>query len=230
MPRFRDARKRFRVLAVVVGATSIAVGLGLAPSDAAGDPPRPSAPQARRSASAPDAGEKHDPENVTSLSPFMVLVGKGNELYAAKEFAGAIDVYKKAIQLSPKNPLGPYLLGEGYLATNSLSEAEAAFKAAAEINDAKTPPPIRSHVLFAVADCYEREKKWEQARVAWQTYTDHAAKLGADSGAHPLSGVARLKALDDWLTLEKQSEQVRQRIAAEKADAAPDAAKPPAKK
>jgi tetratricopeptide (TPR) repeat protein len=189
-----------RVLAVLVGvASSFALCLGLA--------------------GGADAAPKSDPDNVKGLSQFMEVVGKGNDLYAAKDYAGAIDTYKKASQLSPRNPLGPYLLGEGYLAMNNLPEAEAAFVAAAEINDAKTPPLIRSHVLFALADCYEREKKIEPARAAWQAYTEQASKLGAEAGAHPLSGVARLKALDDWLKLDQQYALVRQRIAAEKADA-----------
>jgi tetratricopeptide (TPR) repeat protein len=200
-------------VALLFAAASITLGLALTSIDAAGDPAKPSAPIASK----PKAVS--DPDNVTSLSPFMELVGKGNEKYGAKDYPGAIDLYKKAIQLSPRNALGPYLLGEAYLATNNLPEAEAAFKAAQEINDPKTPALVRSHVLFSVADCYEREKKWEQARAAWQAYTEHAAKLGADGGAHPLSGAARLKAIDDWLKLEKQMEIVRQRIAAEKSDA-----------
>lgn len=226
-----------RVLALVLGVSSISLGIALTPRGAAGEAPKPAASAdqsravgARKPKATPDGGEKHDPENITSLSQFMELVGKGNEKYAAKDYPGAIDLFKKAILLNPRNPLGPYLLGEAYLATNNLPEAEAAFKAAEEINDAKTPPLVRSHVLFAVADCYEREKKWEPARAAWQTYTDHAAKLGPDGGGHPLSGAARLKAIDDWLKLDKQYEIVRQRIAAEKADAGSEAGKPAAKK
>lgn len=160
----------------------------------------------------------------------MVLVGKGNEKYAAKDYPAAIDLYRKAIQLSPKNAFGPYLLGEAHLATNNLAEAEAAFKAAAEISYAKTPPLVRSNILFAVADCYEREKKWVEARAAWQTYTEHAAKLGIDGGAHPQSGVARLKAIDDYMKLDKDYAIVRQRIAAEKSDAGSDAGKAATKK
>jgi tetratricopeptide (TPR) repeat protein len=217
MPRPGVARKRIRVLALALGVASISLGLALTPLDAAGDPPKPSTPVARPKGG-PDAGQRYDPDNVTALSQFMELVGKGNEKYAAKDYPGAIDIYKKAIQLAPRNALGPYVLGEAYLASNNLAEAESAFKAAEEINDAKTPAIVRSHVLFAVADVYEREKKWEQARAAWQAYTEHAAKLG-DAGAHPLTGVARLKAIDDWVKLDKAYEVVRQRIAAEKADA-----------
>jgi tetratricopeptide (TPR) repeat protein len=229
------SRRRARTLAIAIAASagSLLLALTLAPSDASGQKPDAGASSSKPKA-APDAGDRYDPENITAISQFMEMVGKGNEKYNAKDFTGAVDTFKKAIQLNPRHPLGSYLLGESYLALNNLGEAEAAFKAAEEVSDSKLPL-IRSHVLFAVADCYEREKKWDLARTAWQTYTEHAAKLGADGGAHPQSGAARLKAIDDYMKLDKQYEIVRQRIAAEKAAAADagaaDAGKPaPAKK
>jgi tetratricopeptide (TPR) repeat protein len=217
---------KLRAVASATAVASVALGLvlTLAPSDAAGQKPDAPKATAAKPKAAPDAGDRYDPENITSLSQFMEIVGKGNEKYNAKDYTAAVDTFKKAIQLNPRHPLGSYLLGEAYLATNNLGEAEAAFKSAEEQNDPKFPQ-VRSHVLFAVADCYEREKKWELARTAWQAYTEHAAKLGADGGAHPQSGAARIKAIDDWLKLDKQYEIVRQRIAAEKAEAgAPPAA------
>lgn len=168
---------------------------------------------------APSGEAKHDPENVTALSQAMETVLEGNKKYLAKDYAGALDIYKKALVLNPRMALAHYLAGETFLALGNLGEAEAAFKAAEEVTTPKEPL-VRSHVLFALADCYEREKKWEDARKAWQVYGEHAAKLGADAGAmaHPASGVARLKAIDDYLALDKKYEIVRQRIAAEKAD------------
>lgn len=177
---------------------------------------------------------KYDPENVTAISQAMETVLEGNKKYLAKDYQGALDVYKKALVLNPRMALAHYLAGETYLALNNLGEAEASFKAAEEVTNAKEPL-VRSHVLFALADCYEREKKWEDARKAWQVYGEHAAKLGQEAGAHPASGVARLKAIDDWIALDKKYEIVRQRIAAEKdgganaADAGKPGAPPPKK-
>ncbi len=227
-PRRRRITQKLRALASATAVASVALGLvlTLAPSDAAGQKPDAPKASASKPKAAPDsgAGERYDPENVTAISQFMEMVGKGNEKYNAKDYPGAVDTFRKAIQMNPRHPLGSYLLGEAQLASGNLGEAEAAFKAAEEQNDPKLPL-VRSHVLFAIADCYEREKKWELARTAWQAYTEHAAKLGTDGGAHPQSGAARIKAVDDWLKLDKQYEIVRQRIAAEKADAG--AAKPP---
>jgi tetratricopeptide (TPR) repeat protein len=232
MPARSRRRSRVRVIAIALalGSVSLGVSLTYAPNDASGQKPDPR-PKAKPSGSdRPDAGDRYDPENITAISQFMETVGTGNEKYAAKDYPGAIDVYKKAIQLNPRQPLGPYLLGEAYLAMNNLGEAEAAFKTAEDLNDPKQQL-VRSHVLFALADCYEREKKWELARTAWQAYTEHTAKLGPDGGGHPLSGAARIKAVDDWLKLDKQYEIVRQRIAAERADSgAPDGGKPAAPK
>jgi len=220
MARTASSGRRIRAALLAAALASGTLGLALTSFDAAAEAPK--------AAPTPVPAEKKvDDDNVTALSPFMVLVGKGNEKYAAKDYAGAIDVFKKAIQTSPRNALGPYLLGEAYLASANLAEAEAAFRSASEILDPKTPSLVRSHALFALADCYERAKKWDQAAVAWRAYADHAARLGADGGAHPQSAAARLKAIDDWIKLERQSELVRQRIAAEKTDAGPAA---PAKK
>jgi tetratricopeptide (TPR) repeat protein len=223
----------FRALALAFTAGSLALGVALVAGDAAGQKPASSsAPAARPKAGAPDAGDRYDPDNITAISQFMETAVKGTEKYNAKDYTGAVDVFKKAIQLNPRQPLGSYLLGEAYLALANLPEAEAAFKTAEDLNDPKQQL-VRSHVLFALADCYEREKKWEDARTAWQAYATHAAKLGPDGGAHPESAAARMKAIDDALKQDKAYEIVRQRIAAEKADSgAPDAGKPgaPAKK
>jgi len=160
---------------------------------------------------------KHDPENVYALSEYMETVVKGADFYKKGDHTAAIDSFKKAISLSPKNPLGHLLLGEAYLAKNNLPEAEAAFLAAQE---ASTSDPkghvLRSHVLFAVADVYERQKKWNEAKAAWQAYLEQASKLSADSGAHPSSGIARKEQVEKVIEREKVYAVVRERIAAEK--------------
>lgn len=224
-PRRPLQLRRGRSLAFVLGVASFALAAALLPSEAAGQRKRPATAQ-------PDAGARNDPANITAISQFMETVVKGTATYNAKDYPGAIDLFKKAVLLNPRDPLGSYLLGEAYLATNNLPEAEAAFKAAVERSDSKFQL-VRSHVLFSLADVYERQKKWELARDGWKAYAEHAARLGADGGGHPQSGAARLKVVEDWLKLDQQYDIVRQRIAAEKADAgaqAPGAATPPASK
>lgn len=190
----------------------VAPAFALAPLVASGEPK----PAAKRPKPA-DSAERYDPDNITAISEYMETLAKGNARFVAKEHTAAIDTYKRAIQLSPRNPLGYLLLTEAYLATGNLGEADAAIQQAYEA-DAKNAT-LRSHVLFLRADVFEREKKWDQAKLAWQAYTEHAAKLGPDAGAYPQSGAERLKAIQKVMDLEKAYVVVRERIAAEKADA-----------
>lgn len=220
----RASRLRFGVLLALV-APACALALAALPAaGAAGEGAKP-APRA-----ASDAGERYDPDNVTGISQYVEDLVKAVEKYQAKDYTAAVDAIKKAIPKNPKHPLGHYLLGEVYLATNNLGEAEAAFLAAREANDPKQAA-LRGHVLFSVADVYEREKKWEDAKSAWQAYADWAAKAGHDGGAHPQSSAERLKVAQKILELEKQYAAVRERIAAEKdggLDSGKGGATPPA--
>lgn len=161
----------------------------------------------------PAAAARRDTEPSVTLE----TVRKGNERYLAKDWSGAVDLYKKAIAMSPKDPLPRYVLGEAYLAADNLREAEAALHDASELSDSKDArsAALRSHVLFSVADCFERQKKWAEAKTAWQAYLDHAAKV-PDAGAFPASGKARIEVIDARLAREAAYAAVRERIAAEK--------------
>jgi tetratricopeptide (TPR) repeat protein len=220
-------RTRRRIAAIAL--SMLVPAAALAPftyeSEARGDKDKPK--PAKPAASA-NPSDHYDPDNVTAISQYMETLNKGTERYLAKNVNDAIDLYKKAIVLNPKNPLGPYLLGQAYLAQDNMGEAEAAFKTAVESSDSKNFA-LRARVLFALADCYEREKKWELARATWQTYAETLPKVGDGGGAHPESVAARLKAIDEAMKLDKSYQVVRERIAAEKS-AAGDAGKPPAKK
>src|SRR5260221_7206535 len=69
-----------------------------------------------------DKGEKkYDPNNVTAISPYMEICAGGNVKFVAKDFAGAIEAYKKAITLAPKSPLAHYLLGEAQLSSGNMA-------------------------------------------------------------------------------------------------------------
>jgi tetratricopeptide (TPR) repeat protein len=198
------------------------------PVVAFGDPkPKPAAKEPARADKADkgDKGEKadkYDPDNITAISQYMDTVAKGVERFVGKDSTAAIDTFKRAIQLAPRNPLAHYLLAEAYLTQDNLGEASAAIDAAFE-GDSKDAT-IRSHVLFVRAMILERQKKWDEAKSAWQGYTEHAAKY-ADAGTFPQSGAERVRAITKLTELEKAYVAVRERIAAEKADAGKPAAK-----
>lgn len=216
------------LLPIAIGGTAFGGDDGKAPSSA--PTPKPT------KKNAPSAAGEHayDPDNVTAISQYVESLNKAVEKFQAQERTAAIDGIRKAITLNPRHPLGHYLLGEVYAASGNLSEAEAALSAARELGNDKHPV-LRGHVLFALADVYERQKKWEDAKTTWQAYSEYAAKVGADAGVHPQSAAERLKVAQKIIDLEKAYVVVRERIAAEKelkdaGAAAPAPAKPPAKK
>ena len=166
-----------------------------------------------------DGGTRYDPDNVTGISKFMEICVAGNNLYVSKDYPGAIELYKKAIVLAPKNPFGHYLLAEGLLAINNVPEADASLKTAEGFADDRKPD-VRAKVLFLTADILDRQKKYAEAKVAWQTYGEYVGKH-AGSGV-PQAATSRIQSIDDMMKQDKAYEVVRQRIAAEK-DAGPAA-------
>jgi tetratricopeptide (TPR) repeat protein len=139
----------------------------------------------------------------------------GNTKYAARDFAGAIAAYQKAIEIDPNNALGHYFLGEAQLAAGSLVEAEAAWNRASLAAGDKDPA-LRARILFVIADLKERQKKWEEARAAWQVYLDWANKY-SNAGAFPGSAQSRQQVIDAMQKQDKAYAVVRQRIADTKA-------------
>jgi hypothetical protein len=178
-----------------------------------------------RSKSAPDAEPKYDPDNVTAISRYMEAVVKGSGKFLAHDFKGALETYRGAVALAPRNPLGPYLIAETQIAMGNLAEAEATLKEAEPLTDERTAG-LRAKILFLTADLMERNKKWEEAKVAWQAYSEWAGTHAKVS--FPGSATSRTQAIDQMLKQEKAMEVVRQRTAAEKA--APSTPPTPPKK
>jgi tetratricopeptide (TPR) repeat protein len=139
----------------------------------------------------------------------------GNAKYASRDFPGAIEQYRKAIEINPKQALGFYLLGEAQLAAGSPTEAEAAWgRALLESGD--HDPAFHARVLFVIADLKERQLKWDDARAAWQAYLDWATRY-PNANAFPGSGQSRQQVIDSMKKQDKAYEIVRQRIEETKA-------------
>lgn len=204
--------KRTRTLALL-SATALSAAVFLSFGSAQGD--EAAAPKQAPKPPPPKTGEtRYDPDNVTGISQYMERILEGNKRFLRKDYNGAYEVYRKAAQLNPKQGLGPYLMGEVSVAQNNTGEAEASFKQAETLVDAKDPI-LRGAILFAMADLFERQKKWDQAKTAWRAYSEFAAKQTADGGAHLASAEARIKAIDDALKLDADYVKVRERIAKE---------------
>lgn len=177
-----------------------------------GDPPKAGS-AARGDAAAPAPTVRRDEANQTGISAWMETILQGNAKYLSRDFPGAIESFRKAIQLAPKQPLGHYLLGETQIAAGNLPEADASFAAALRVADERDPA-TRAKVLFATADLKERQKKWDDAKVAWQAYAEFLAKVAAADGGtigFPKTAAARIEVIDAALKLEREMEKVRQR-------------------
>ncbi len=191
--------------ALAVPATEAVAAPGTADGGAA-------APAERAGAGGANAGEdRHDPNNITGISRWMELCVEGNGKYLARDFPGAIASYRSAVQLAPKNPFPQYLLGAAQLASGNMVEAEASLKQA-ELYSDKRDAVLRAKILFMTADLKERQKKWAEAKAAWQLYSEWVFTQ-SNGGMFPLSSAARVKAIDDVMKLDTSMEIVRQRIA-----------------
>ncbi len=168
---------------------------------------------------AADAGVKRDPDNRTGLAEWMERCVQGNAKFLAKDVPAAIDLYKQAIQLAPKRPLSHYLLAEAYLAGSDFPNAEPALKEALDYSDDRDAN-VRGKILFLTADMKERERKWDEAKTAWQAYGEYSSKH-ADAGMTPTTPPARVQAIDDMIKQDKAYEIVRQRIVESLRDAGP---------
>jgi tetratricopeptide (TPR) repeat protein len=219
--------KRARVLVMASGlGMAVAAGsvLLLADDAIADDKPGASPPKPVARADAGPAEKRYDPENTTGISRAMEALVLGNQRYVDKDYAGALELYKRGLALAPRNALAHYLVGETHLALKNPTEAEAAFKQAESLTDDRNPA-LRGRILFVIADFKERDRKVEEAKAAWKAYNEYAARF-ADAGVtHIKSGEERLRVLDDVTKLDKAYEIVRVRILAERdgggADAAP---------
>jgi tetratricopeptide (TPR) repeat protein len=158
------------------------------------------------------APAKKSATDVDPSGSFKTAAVDGAAKYAARDFPGAIAAFQKAIEASPKNTMGLYFLGEAQLAAGNLTEAEAAWTRASLEGSENKDPALRARVLFVLADLKERQKKWDEAKAAWQVYLDWAAKY-PEAKAFTGSGQSRQQAIDTMLKQDKAYVVVRQRIA-----------------
>lgn len=206
-------RARLAILSASAALVAVAMLLPDQDSFAAGEKGKPSGDAGTTAATTTD-DSKYDPDNKTHISKFMETIVAANAKATSRDFPGATELYRKAIQLAPSNPLGHYLLAEVQLVQGNVSEAEASLNQADNVGE--KAPNIKIKVLFVLADVKEQQKKWDDARAAWKRYTDYTASHDAGVIAFPSSAAARIQAMDDMLKQDRAYDVVRERIAVEK--------------
>lgn len=153
---------------------------------------------------------KHDPQNITGISPFMEKLAKGHKQVVARDFQGAIETYRSAITEDEKNPKGHYYLGAAQLLKGDLGEAGASWQTG--LRSVGTDENTQGKLLFAMADLSERQGKVEEAKSAWAAYGKFVAEHPRAKGYAATAG-ERQKVVEKRQELEKQYGEVRKRIA-----------------
>lgn len=165
---------------------------------------------------APGAAAKpKDDAAAVAHKQFLDAVKDGSAKYVSKDVAGAIEAFRKASELEPRNPVGYYFLGEAHVGNSDLAQAESAWLHASQVSD-DGPPALKGKIFFVIADLRERQKRWDDAKAAWAQYGELAAKFG-DAVTFAQVAKERIASIEAMQTQDKAYEIVRKRIAEENA-------------
>jgi len=207
------------VVVIALGWSALAQAQSAAADAAANASSSGSAPAA---SAAPTASSGRQPALKPGArpSPYSADVAKGHEAMSARNFAGAIDAYRRASAADPRDALALYFLGEAQVAAGELVEADAAFSralAASGIND-----DLQARLLFVLADLRERQGNWVDAKRAWETYGEFAAAHPA-AKSYAATAAERAKMVATHVDLDAKYGAVKKRAEQRAKEAAPPA-------
>jgi len=154
-------------------------------------------------------GVRRDPKGITGISPYMETINKGNAAYVAKDWDGAIAAYRDAIGKEASKPLAHYLLGETFVASGKLDDADKAWQEALKV--ATGDDPVHAKVLFVIADLRERQGKWDEAAAAWKEYGGFVASHPKANG-YAATATERDKVITTHKDLATKYAEVKKRI------------------
>lgn len=155
-----------------------------------------------RESSAQEAGGNYTYEGLLAI---------GHAKYVAKDYAGALEQYKKAKSSEPAKAEAYYFIGCTLKQEKKYQEAATSLASAVTVAG-ESNPAIHAKALFVMAVVWEMASNMEKAKFAWADYAAYA-KLHPDN--HPFVTVAddRMKVLLNRESQLKQYQVVRDRIA-----------------
>ena len=152
---------------------------------------------------------RKDPQGVKGISPFQEAIKKGDDLFVARDYEGALGAYTEAVSHEPKNALGHYRMGEAQIAAGDLGGAEAAFIAG--LRFAGSDAALKAKLTFSLADVHERQKAYDKATDRWTEYRTLTTEQKEARG-FPATAVERKRALEAWKTTSADAAAVKARI------------------
>jgi tetratricopeptide (TPR) repeat protein len=152
---------------------------------------------------------RKDPKGVKGISPFQEAIKRGDDLFVAHDFEGAVAAYTEASSREPKNALGHYRLGEAQIAAGDLGGAEAAFIAG--LRFAGSDASLKAKLTFALADVHERQKAYDKASERWSEYQTLSTQQ-PDARGFPATAIERKRALEAWKATSADAAAVKARI------------------
>jgi tetratricopeptide (TPR) repeat protein len=159
---------------------------------------------------------RRDPQGVKGISPFWEALKKGDDLFVARDFDGAITAYRDAISKAPQNAMGHYRMGEAQLAKGEIQEAEASWVSA--LRFVGKDLNLKAKILFVLADLRERQRSYDDSKDRWTAY-EQFAKQNAGAKTYPASATDRKKRIDIWKQMLVDYDAVKKRIAKRLAEA-----------
>ncbi len=171
----------------------------------------------------PSAGPRRDPAGVRGISPLAEAILRGDRLYQARDFDGALHEYQSGVTLAPAQPLVHLRIAEVLLQKGQHAEAEGALAAAARFANGERG--VRARVAFLSALAREGQAPPERAVEAWQAYEKLAQESEPGSAAaadaqkadlpvkfYATTAATRKQAYVDRKKLEADYAEVRARI------------------
>ncbi len=155
-------------------------------------------------------GVRRDPKGIKGISAYQELIVKGDRAYVARDFDGAIAVYREAIQKEPQNALAHYRIGVAQLAKGDQKEAEAAWLAG--LRFVTRDGSLKARLLFALADLRERQKNIDEAIARWKEYAVNA-EAEKEAVTYPATATERALRNEAWKKNAAESAEVKERIA-----------------
>lgn len=144
-----------------------------------------------------------------SHKKYLERLWEGHRLFKEGRITEALEAYRRASNLEPNNPEPLFFVGVALKATGKFEEAEGTFLSALRV--AKEKEPIYGRLLFNIAILLTDQKRWEEAKRAWQKYIDWG-ESHRDLDPYIINAKERQQAIIDREELYNSYEIVRERI------------------